>query len=156
MKQFILFISLLTASVALNSCSKSNDPTPDPVVGKWAPDYLLASGFVAPYTSNNGAKLNPLAYGISDSYEIKTDKSFIYTDRSGVVITPYPGTWDYTGTQLNLKYDNGNSETFTYDGTGTTPLLLYPVQAVSDSLVNPTTNKKELVKFNLQLVYSKQ
>ena len=144
----------------LNSCSKTSDPVPDPVVvGKWATDYILASGFVAPYTTSNGLKLNPLAYGINDNFDIKADKTFIVTDRSGVQIQTFPGTWEYVEPSLNLKYDNGSSETLTYTApTSTSPVaqLSYPVQAVSDTLTNPTTKVKEPVKFNLQLFYTKQ
>ena len=160
MKKYLYVICLVAAFGGMVSCSKKNDPAPDPVVvGKWASDYILASGFVAPYATNNGLKLNPLAYGVNDNFDIKADKTFIVTDRSGVQIQTYPGTWDYTEPTLNLKYDNGSSETLTYTApTSTTAVaqLSYPVQAVTDTLTNPTTKVKELVKFNLQLVYTKQ
>ena len=157
MKRYVYVLCLMVSFAGLNSCSKSSDPAPDPVVvGKWASDYLLTSGFVAPYTTSNAKQLNPLVYGINDNFEIKSDKTFVLTDRSSTVIQTYPGTWDYSGTELSLKYNDGTSEKLTYDGTGAKPHLAYPVVAVSDTLVNPTTNKKELVKFNLQLVYTKQ
>lgn len=156
MKHYVYVLCLVVTFTGLNSCKKAADPAPIPVIGKWASDYILISGFVAPYTANNGQKLNPLVYGISDVYDIKSDKTFVVTDRSTAVIQELPGTWDYTGTELTLKYDKGDSEKLTYDASGTKPQLVYPVQAVQDTLVNPTTKLKEVVKFNLQLVYSKQ
>ncbi|QHW00571.1 hypothetical protein [Spirosoma endbachense] len=157
MKRYIYLFSLVISLAGLNSCSKSSDPAPDPVVvGKWASDYLLTSGFVAPYTSSNALKLNPLVYGINDVYDIKSDKTFVVTDRSTSVIQTFPGTWDYSGTQLNLKYNDGNTETLTYDASTTPAHLSFAPVAVQDTLQNPTTKVKEVVKFNLQLVYTKQ
>jgi hypothetical protein len=103
-----------------------------------------------------GQKINPAIYGIQDTYDIKADKTFTLTDRSSAIIQNYPGTWEYSGTDLLLKYNDGNEDKLIYDATGGTPLLSFPVAAVSDTLTNPTTGKAELVKFNLQLVYSKQ
>lgn len=158
MKRFLYILCVTISLAGMNACKKAADPEPiPPVVGKWASDYLLISGLVAPYASSNGRKINPLVYGISDVYDIKSDKTFVVTDRSTAVIQSFPGTWDYTGTELNLKYDAGDSEKLTYDAPSSgSPSLLFPVAAVQDTLVNPTTQKKELVKFNLQLVYSKQ
>lgn len=158
MKRFLYILCVTVSLASLNACKKGSDPEPvAPVVGKWASDYLLISGLVAPYASSNGQKINPLVYGISDVYDIKSDKTFVVTDRSTAVIQTSPGTWEYSGTELSLKYNDGNSEKLTYDAsTSGSPLLLYPVAAVQDTLVNPTTKRKELVKFNLQLVYSKQ
>lgn len=157
MKRFLYILCVTVSLASLNACKKGSDPEPvAPVVGKWTSDYVLWSGLVAPFTAGNGQKVNPLYYGISDIYDIKADKTFIYTDRSGAVIQPFPGTWDYSGTELNLKYDSGDSEKLTYDASSGTPLLLFPVATSQDSLTNPTTKKNEFVKHNVQLVYSKQ
>ena len=157
MKRYVYVLWLIVAVASLDSCKKESDPEPvAPVVGKWSTDYVLWSGLIAPFTAGNGQKVNPLYYGVSDIYDIKADKTFIYTDRSTAVISPLPGTWEYSGTDLNLKYNDGNSEKLTYDASSGTPLLLYPIIAIQDSLVNPTTKKKELVKHNIQFVYSKQ
>lgn len=157
MKRFLYILCVTVSLSGLNACKKDADPEPIPeVVGKWTSDYILVSGLVAPYAASNGQKINPLVYGISDVYDIKSDKTFVVTDRSTAVIQSLPGTWDYTGNNLNLKYDGGDSETLTYDASSGTPLLLYPVAAVQDTLTNPTTKQDEVVKFNLQLVYSKQ
>ncbi|WP_460913975.1 hypothetical protein [Spirosoma areae] len=156
MKRYVYVLCLLVSFAGLNSCKKESDPQPEPVVGKWSSDYVLWSGLTGAFAAGNGQKVNPLVYGINDNYEIKADKTFILTDRSGAVITPYPGTWDYTGTVLNLKYDDGDQAKLNYDGSTTTPHLTSDVIAVSDSLTNPTTKKTELVKFSVQLVYSKQ
>ena len=156
MKKLLYILFLGCSLTAVQSCKKDTvEPTPV-VVGKWASDYLLTSGFVAPYASQNGVKLNPAIYGIQDTYDIKADKTFILTDRSSAVIQSLPGTWEYTGTELSLKYNDGSEDKLTYDATAASPQLAFPVVAVSDSLTNPTTKKPELVKFNLQLVYTKQ
>ncbi|GAB4014889.1 hypothetical protein GCM10028773_02960 [Spirosoma koreense] len=125
------------------------------MVGKWTSAYVLASGYVAPYTSKNGEHVSLSRFGINDGYDIKNDKTFIYTDRTTANNQTLSGTWNYSGTQLILKANTMQSDTLTYDGSAATPLLLSNKVAVKDSLVNPTTNKKELVQFNLQLVYSK-
>lgn len=156
MKHYVYVFCLVVLFSGLNACKKEAEPAPIPVIGKWSSDYILISGFPAPYTTNNGQKLNPLVYGISDIYDIKSDKTFVVTDRSTAVIRDFPGTWDYTGTELTMKYDSGDSEKLTYDESSGKPQLVYPVQAAQDTLVNPTTKLKEVVKFNLQLVYSKQ
>ncbi|GAB3548283.1 hypothetical protein [Spirosoma fluminis] len=156
MKRFLYTFCLIASLVGLNSCKKDEAAPAPAVVGKWSSDFLLTSGFVTPYTDNNGLKLNPLLYGINDVYDIKADKSFVLTDRSSAVIQTFPGTWDYTGTELNLKYDDGNTEKLTYDATNGTPRLAFPVVAVSDTLQNPTTKLNEVVRYNIQLIYSKQ
>ncbi|GAB3505511.1 hypothetical protein GCM10027341_37260 [Spirosoma knui] len=156
MKRFLYTFCLVALLVGLNSCKKDEAAPAPAVVGKWSSDFLLTSGFVAPYADNNGLKLNPLLYGINDVYDIKADKSFVLTDRSSAVIQTFPGTWDYTGTELNLKYDDGNTEKLTYDAANGTPRLAFPVVAVSDTLQNPTTKLNEVVRYNIQLIYSKQ
>lgn len=155
MKRSLYLLCLVGLTALLNSCKKDDvAPTPE-VVGKWSSDYILASGFVAPYASNNGAKLNPLLYGIQDNYDIKADKTFVLTDRSTAVIQTLEGTWEYTNNELTLKYNDGQEDKLTYDGASSKPTLSFPVVAVQDTLENPTTKKPEVVKFNLQLVYTK-
>ncbi|MVM29475.1 hypothetical protein GO755_05485 [Spirosoma sp. HMF4905] len=155
MKQFILFFSLLTASVVLNSCSKSSDPAPDPVVGSWKLDRIRTSGFVAPYTSYN-ADNDPSLFDYQDSFITKTDKTFTGTVRTSGRVIDYSGNWESTTSSLTLKDTQGNSDVYTLDATKTPNQLLGAVIATSDSLTNPTTSKVELVKYNIQLVYTKQ
>ncbi len=156
MKRYVYVLCLMVSFAGLNSCKKESEPEPiPPVVGKWSSDYILWSGLSGAFAAGNGQKVNPLVYGISDSYDIKADKTFSLTDRSGAVIASFPGTWEYTGTELSLKYDDGDQAKLNYDGSTSTPHLTSAVIAVEDSLMNPTTKKAEFVKYNVQLVYSK-
>ena len=161
MKKYLYVICLVAAFGGMISCSKNNDPAPDPVVvGKWMSDYVVPSGFVAPYASNNGLHLNPALFGVTDGYDIKSDKTFIYTNRYSAVIQTLSGTWDYADPTLSLKYDNGFMETLTYSAptstsAGASAQLSFQ-EARADTLTNPTTKVDELVKYNLQYVYTKQ
>lgn len=157
MKQLLLLLSLLTASVVLNSCSKSSDPAPDPVVGTWKLDRIRTSGFVAPFTTlYPNADNDPSAFDYQDSFITKTDKSFTGTVRTSGQVIDYSGNWESTSTTLTLKDTQGNTDTYTLDATKTPNQLLGVVIAASDSLTNPTTKKVELVKYNLQLIYTRQ
>lgn len=159
MKQVITFLCLLVLSVGLNSCSKSNDPAPTPAaVGTWKLDRVRTGGFVAPYTAYN-ADNDPLTiFGIQDNFTVKNDndKTFTGTFRSNGTISDYNGNWDYTNTTLTLKYSQGDTDTFTLDDTKTPVQLLGSVVNASDTLTNPTTKQLEVVKYTVQLIYSKQ
>lgn len=159
MKQFIAFLCLVTLSAGLNSCSKSNDPTPDPVVvGSWKLDRVRTSGFVAPYASANTDNDPLTVFGIQDNFTVKNDqnKTFTGTFRSNGNISDYNGNWDFTGSTLTLKDTQGSTDIYTIDDTKTPIQLLGTAISTSDSLTNPTTKKVELVKYTVQLIYVKQ
>lgn len=139
----------------LNSCSKKNDPAPDPLVGTWKLDRIRTSGFVAPYAANN-ADNDPTQFNYQDMFTTKTDKTFTGTQRSNGVVLDYSGNWESTASTLTLKDSKGNTDAYTLDATKTPVQLLGTVIATGDSLTNPTTKKVELVKYNIQLVYLKQ
>lgn len=139
----------------LNSCSKSSDPAPDPMVGVWKLDRIRTSGFVAPYATFN-ADNDPAQFNYQDMFTTKTDKTFTGTQRSNGVVLDYSGNWESTASTLTLKDSQGNTDAYTLDATKTPIQLLGSVIATDDSLVNPTTRKAELVKYNIQLVYLKQ
>lgn len=155
MKKYLYALCLMLSIAGLNSCSKSSDPTPDPVVGTWKLDRIRTSGFVAPYTAYN-ADNDPAVFNYQDSFTTKTDKTFTGTQRANGVVLDYNGNWEYTNNTLTLKDNQGSSDTYTLDNTKTPAQLLGTSFATSDSLTNPTTKKAELVKYNIQLVYTKQ
>ena len=111
--------------------------------------------FVAPYTANNNwIQVNPALYGIQDAYDIKADKTFTLTDRSRAVIQRLSRNVGlYSGTDLTLKYDDWRQRrSLTYDdSTPSKPLLKFPVAMDSDTLINPTTRQREVVRHNFSL-----
>ncbi|GAB3319576.1 hypothetical protein GCM10027299_12200 [Larkinella ripae] len=156
MKRLLYLICGVVFAAGLSSCNKgSDDPEPLPIVGTWATDRIRLGGLPAPYTSSNGQELDALTqFGISASFQLKNDKTFTETDRSGGTVVDFDGTWDYAGTALTKKYSDGDEVTLSYDEAKSQ--LLSEAFAVQDSLLNPTTKKAELVSFTLQLVYKKQ
>ncbi|GAB2596913.1 lipocalin family protein [Spirosoma areae] len=155
MKRYVYALYLLVSFAGLNSCKKKSDPEPEElVVGNWSTDYVLRSGLTGAFSTVNGQKADPVLYGVNDSYEIKPDKTFSFTDRSGTFVSTYSGTWIYSGTALNLTYDNGDQTTLNYDGSAT-PHLTGNIIDIEDSLMNPATKQNELMKFSIQFVYSK-
>ncbi|GAB3918723.1 lipocalin family protein [Larkinella terrae] len=155
MKRLLYLISVVVFAAGLNSCNKSSDPAPDPVVGKWELSRIRFSGYATPYTSLNGDEA-PDAYGIKNSLTINNDKSFAGKSTSNGRIADYKGTWDVASTKLNLKYDDGDSETLNLDTSGQPNLLLTDAFSAVDSLQNPTTKKIEAVPFKYQFIYEKQ
>jgi hypothetical protein len=155
MKRLLYLISVVVLATCLNSCNKSDDPTPDPVVGKWELSRIRFSAYPAPYTSLNGDEA-PDAYGIKNSLTVSTDKSFSGKSTSNGRIADYKGTWDVSSSKLNLKYDDGDSETLNVDTSSQPNLLLTDVFTATDSLRNPTTSKIEAVPFKYQFIYEKQ
>jgi hypothetical protein len=155
MKKYLYVICLVAAFGGMVSCSKNNDPAPDPVVGTWKLDRIRTSGFVAPYTGYN-ADNDPTIFNYQDMFVTKTDKTFTGTQRSNGVVLDYSGNWESTASTLTLKDSQGNTDVYTLDATKTPVQLLGAVVATGDSLTNPTTKKVELVKYNIQLVYLKQ
>lgn len=157
MKRYVYVLCLLVSLVSINSCKKESDPEPEPVIGSWRLDRIRTSGFVAPFSTvyPNGDN-DPSILDYQDSFTIKSDKTLTGTVRTSGRVIDYDGNWEFTNSTLTLKDDQGNSDDYTLDATKTPAQLLGKTFAVSDSLTNPTTRKPELVKYNLQFVYSKQ
>lgn len=155
MKRYVYVLCLMVSFVGLNSCSKSSEPAPDPVIGTWKLDRIRSSGFVAPYASFNGDN-DPSVFDYQNTFTTKADKTFTGTIRTSGRIIDYNGNWESATGQLTLKDTKGNTDTYTLDATKTPNQLLGAVLAQSDSLTNPTTRKPELVKYSLQLVYVRQ
>jgi hypothetical protein len=155
MKRYIYLFSLAIAFAGLNSCSKSSDPAPDPVVvGKWTLGRIRFSGYPAPFTSLNGDRVSS-GYGITDVFTIKSDKSFTETYSNSVQIADYKGTWDLTDNTLQLKFDDGSSDTYTVDATQEPVQLLSAVASATDSLKATATSPVQAVPFKFQFVYTK-
>lgn len=155
MKRYVYVLWLVVAATGLDACKKAADPVPVPeVVAKWASDRIRVTGLPAVYASSNKDYDAYDFAGIRTAFELKADKTLAGTDRSSG-ITDFKGTWDYTTPNLTLKLDNGSEQKLTYDAS-TLPTLLSVVAPQQDTLTNPTTKKDELVKYNIQLVYTKQ
>lgn len=147
-------MSLVVTLAGLNSCTKDNDePQPEPVVGKWKTDIVRLRGLTGAFTTYNKDYVVEQLLGFSSSVEVKTDKTFKETSR-GLTVESLTGTWAYSGSTLDLKYDNGDDQKLTYDATENQ--LLSDVIPAQDSLPNPTTGRNELKSFTLQIVYSKE
>lgn len=111
---YAVFFSLI-ALIGLDSCSKSNDPVAaSPVVGRWELNRGLASGFPASFSSINGVPVD-LYYLNSESstLDVYSDNTFNENYRSAAV-TDASGTWDFSNNTLNLKYDAGGQDAYTY------------------------------------------
>ena len=115
MKRLLYLFAIVVFVATLDACSKSNDPAPaSPVVGRWAElNRGLLGGF--PAASNlNGRSIDLLFFeNYAATIDIYSDNTFNSNDKS-VTVDDSPGTWDYTGTSLTLKYDSGSQETYTY------------------------------------------
>ncbi|WP_128545828.1 lipocalin family protein [Larkinella soli] len=155
MKRLLYLFSLVVLTAGLNSCKKDSDPQPDPVVGSWKLDRIRTAGFSGAFASFNGDN-DPALFDYQDSFTVKTDKTFAGTVRTSGRVVDYNGNWEFSGTQLSLKNDQGAEDRYTLDATKTPAQLLSETIATSDSLRNPTTNKIEVVNYSLQLVYTKQ
>lgn len=155
MKKYLYVICLMVGFAGLNSCSKSGDPAPEPVVGTWKLDRIRFGGYVAPYTSLNGDE-DPTQYGLQNVFTIKTDKTYSGTNRSAGKVTDYSGNWDFSNNTLTLKDAIGNSSPYTLDATLTPNQLLTDAVATTDTVINPTTKLKEGVKINFRFIYTKQ
>jgi hypothetical protein len=142
MKRYVYLFCLAISLVGLSSCSKSNDPAPQPeVVGRWELNRGLLSGFVAPYTSLNNVGLDLYNYDFgsyTSRIDIRSDKSFTDNIRSNGEVIDANGTWDYSSSQLTLTYDDGNKETYTYSSSkgieelaSVTATINFPVSATS-------------------------
>ena len=119
MKPYVYAVCFsLIALIGLDSCSKSNDPVAaSPVVGRWELNRGLASGFPASFSSINGVPVD-LYYLDSEAstLDIYSDNTFNENYRLAAV-TDAGGTWDFSNNTLTLKYDLGQSDTYTYAKT---------------------------------------
>lgn len=155
MKRLLLLLSLIGVLFVLDSCTKTTDPEPLPVVGSWKLDRIRTSGFTGVYAQYN-ADNDPSLFDYQDSFTVKADKSFTGTVRNSGRVIDYKGNWEFTNNELSLKDDKGNEDKYTLDNTKAPVQLLGQTAAQQDSLRNPTTGKPELVRYSLQLVYTKQ
>lgn len=156
MKRFLYILCVTVSLAGLNACKKAADPEPMPVVGKWELERVRVSGLVAPYASENGDnQINKNA--ISDVFTVKSDNTISAGrfQQSGR-IQEYTGTWTFSNNELSVKDDKGNEEKYTLDTTSEPLKLLTAATATSDSVTNPTTNRVEVVRYNIQLVYEKK
>ncbi len=154
MKRYIYIICLMVSFTVLTSCSKSSDPAPvSPVVGRWELNRGLLSGFVSPYQSLNTRGLDLYNYDLgsyTSTIDVRTDNSFTENYKSGGLVDDANGTWDYTNTQLNLKYDDGTTGTFSYSSSKGIEELTSPTQSISLPLSATAT-----AVGNVQFVYRK-
>jgi len=155
MKRYVYLLFLAVSFAGLNSCSKKSDPAPDPVVvGKWTLSRVRLSGYPSPFTSLNGDRV-PSAYGISDVFNIKSDKSFTETYSNGLQIGDYKGTWTLADNTLQLQFDDGSSDTYTVDPTQDPVQLLSSTVSATDSLQATSTSPVQAVPFKYQFIYTK-
>ncbi len=142
MKRYIYLLCLSVSLIGLSSCSKNNDPAPvSPVVGRWELNRGLLTGFVAPYTDLNNVGLDLYNYDFgsqSSRIDIRSDNSFTNNIKSDGEVVDANGTWEYTNTQLTLRYDNGQQGTYTYSSsrgieelTSTATKINFPVSSTS-------------------------
>lgn len=157
MKKYVYVVCLMVAFTGLNSCKKNDDPAPvSPVIGKWEVEQVRFSGFSAPYTNLNGDKPYDKK-SFTDVFTITDDKTLkgIYTE-PGRAPLEYTNTWTFANNELLMKDKQGNVEKYTLEMSAQPFKLIASPYNTSDSLVNPTTKKKELVKYTQQLVYEKK
>jgi hypothetical protein len=156
MKRYVYALCLMVSVAGISSCSKNNDPAPDPpVVGKWELERVRISGLVAPYNGDNGDRqINKTV--LSELITVKNDNTVSGRYQQNGSILDYVGTWTFSNNELSVKDDKGNEDKYTLDSTAEPLKLLTPLTAVSDSATNPTTKKRELVKYNIQFVYEKK
>jgi hypothetical protein len=156
MKKLLYILCLGCSLIAVQSCKKDSDPEPQPVVGKWELERLRISGLVAPYASENGdSQINKNV--ISDVFTVRSDNTIAAGRfQQNGRITEYTGNWTFSNNELTVKDQNGNEDKYTLD-TSTEPFkLITSATATSDSVTNPTTNKVEVVRYNIQFVYEKK
>jgi hypothetical protein len=153
-KNFLLLALVFAFSLVLSSCKKDNDPAPPPVIGKWNLDQILLSGFPSPYQSLNNRGIEPNVFGLNYTFTVNADKKFTYRFSDGALISQGTGTWEYSGTNLTLNYEDGDSETYTYDQTK--QQLSDSPSAVTLPLQNPNTGANENVRGQASSIYKKQ
>jgi hypothetical protein len=156
MKRHPLLLLLFAFVFALSSCNKDDDPAPPPVVGVWEFDRFELSDLPAAYGQLNGAGYdNYLLFAQASRIDVQNDKSFDEIYKSNGIVLDLDGTWEFTpaNNTLNLNYTDADIDdvALTYDAT---KRRLYGEKSpIQDTLVNPSTNRPELVRFSIQQVY---
>ncbi len=151
-------MSLVVTLAGLTSCTKDDDPEPSPVVGRWAIDRAKYSGFTGEFAGNNGREedlSNSTLTGFSDEFEVKSDNTFVGTQRANGLVADYQGTWVFGSNQLTLKYDNGDEETLEFDNSRTPHKLTGTLIPTSQRFLNAARDTV-LVNYNVQLIYAKK
>lgn len=117
MKRYVYVLCLAVAFAGLSSCSKNNDPAPaSPAVGRWELNRGLLSGFPAAANANGAALDLYLFQNVGSTIDVYSDNTFNENYRN-VTIDDGAGTWDFTNNTLNLTYDNGQKDSYTYTKT---------------------------------------
>jgi hypothetical protein len=158
MKRFLYILCVTVSLSGLNACKKDSDPEPTAaVVGSWTIDRIRYTGFTGVYASENGdTDATDVSFPLKDNFTVKSDKTFQRTVRLYGQVADFTGNWEFSNNEMSVKYNDGDEETYTLDASKDPNQLLTAVTAVSDSLTNPTTQKGELVRYNVQYVYSKK
>ena len=159
-KQAILTILVVFMIGLITACSKKDDTpaTPiSPIVGQWDISRFTRSGLSAPYTTGNQSYTSNLG---TDSYIFKSDGTYsdVYDNNNNTTSTEN-GAWLFATPVVTLTpivQAGQPSGSYTLNYTASTNELTTGTLAVSDSLTNPTTNKNELVKYNIEIVYKKK
>ena len=155
MKRYLYAVCFsIVALVGMNSCSKSNDPVAaSPVVGRWELNRGLLSGFPTSTTSNvNGAALDLYYFeSYGSTIDIYSDNTFNENYKS-VTVDDASGTWDFSNNTLNLKYDAGSQDTYTYSKNKNIEEL---AASTPVSYTLPTSTTATAVVGKLQLIYRK-
>ncbi|GAB3740979.1 hypothetical protein GCM10028816_48900 [Spirosoma lituiforme] len=122
-----------------------------PVVGRWQLNRGVASSFPASLSSINGVPLD-LYYVNSEgsTIDVYSDNTFNENFRSGAV-TDASGTWDFSNNTLNLKYDVGQSDVYTYSKNKN----IEELTQVTPSNYSISISNTEKVSGKMQLIYRK-
>ena len=155
MKRFLYILCVAVSLSGLDACKKSSDPEPvAPVVGKWTLGRVRFSGYPAPFTALNADRPSS-AYGLSGSFNVKSDKSFTETVNNGTRVTDFKGTWDFTSNTLQLKYDDSSTEDYQLDAAQDPSQLISSAVSDTVSLRATATSPFQVVRYKYQFVYTK-
>jgi hypothetical protein len=160
MKKFsLLYLFALLTLVGFPSCNKDDDdPQPDPIQGRWILNRVILSDFTGPYSGANGRSFSPsFIYRNSEDFnfistiiEIESDNKIVYRNDNGVAVDVRPGKWTFTNNNLSLQYNDGGTETYTYDNTtyelvGTAIATTLGYQASENDPVQNIPGKAQLI-----------
>ena len=159
MKALVNGLLLLVILVGLFGCNPDKDLLPaeekkDTIAGEWTLGRIRFSGFPTPYEIENG-DVDPAQYGIEERIRLHSDSTFVLTQRTGE-ITDFDGTWKFIGQDLKLQYRQGVQEQLTLNSNKNSAQLISTPYEEQDTLVNPTTKKPEVVKYQVQFVYERR
>jgi len=115
-----LVLLLLTAVVALSSCSKSkDDPTPDTKVVKYEITGNYSGRLLVVYTDKNGSSANEIVSALPWSKELTVQSSTISVGFGGQTAAPNYGANGQTVTaKLYVKNEVKQSGTAVADANG--------------------------------------